>query len=48
VTLRELAGNDDVPGILSRRITIAPRLPRVVVEDGKVRLTMSAPGEEPA
>jgi hypothetical protein len=29
-------------------MTIAPRLPRVVVEDGKVRLTMSAPGEEPA
>ena len=48
VTLRELAGNDDVPGILSRRMTIAPRLPRVVVEDGKVRLTMSAPGEQPA
>ncbi len=48
VTLRELAGHPDVPGILSRRMTIAPRLPRVIVEDGKVRLTMSEPGEGPA
>jgi 8-oxo-dGTP pyrophosphatase MutT (NUDIX family) len=46
VTLRELAGHHDVPGILARRMTIAPRLPRVVVEDGKVRLTMSRPDEE--
>jgi 8-oxo-dGTP pyrophosphatase MutT (NUDIX family) len=45
-TLRELAGHDDVPGILARRMTIAPRLPRVVVENGKVRLTMSRPDEE--
>jgi hypothetical protein len=52
VTLRELAGHHDVPGILARRIVIAPRLPRVVIEDGKVRLTMPPPdgsqaGEEP-
>jgi 8-oxo-dGTP pyrophosphatase MutT (NUDIX family) len=40
VTLRELAAHHDVPGILARRMTIAPRLPRVVVEDGKVRLSM--------
>jgi 8-oxo-dGTP pyrophosphatase MutT (NUDIX family) len=43
VTLRELAAHHDVPGILARRMTIAPRLPRVVLEDGKVRLTMPRP-----
>jgi 8-oxo-dGTP pyrophosphatase MutT (NUDIX family) len=48
VTLRELADDDDVAGILSRRVTIVPRLPRVIVENGKVRLAMSTPGEEPA
>ena len=47
-TLRELADNDDVTGILSRRVRIVPRLPRVIVENGKVRLTMSTPGEESA
>jgi 8-oxo-dGTP pyrophosphatase MutT (NUDIX family) len=51
VTLRELAAYHDVPGILARRMTIAPRLPRVVLEDGKIRLTMprtdgSEAGEE--
>jgi hypothetical protein len=40
VTLRELAAHQEVDGILARRMTIAPRLPRVVVEDGKVRLSM--------
>jgi len=40
VTLRELAVHQDVDGILACRMTIAPRLPRVVVEDGKVRLSM--------
>jgi 8-oxo-dGTP pyrophosphatase MutT (NUDIX family) len=40
VTLRELGAHQDVDGILARRMTIAPRLPRVVVEDGKVRLSM--------
>jgi hypothetical protein len=29
-------------------VTIVPRLPRVIVENGKVRLAMSTPGEEPA
>jgi 8-oxo-dGTP pyrophosphatase MutT (NUDIX family) len=51
VTLRELAAHQDVDGILARRMTITPRLPRVVVEDGKVRLSMprldpAEPGEE--
>ena len=46
VTLRELGAHHDVDGILARRMTIAPRLPRVVVEDGKVRLSMPPPGEE--
>jgi 8-oxo-dGTP pyrophosphatase MutT (NUDIX family) len=40
VTLRELAAHQDVDGILARRMTITPRLPRVTVEDGKVRLSM--------
>ncbi len=46
VTLRELAGHDDLDGVLARRMVITPRLPRVVVEDGKVRLTMPQPGQE--
>jgi 8-oxo-dGTP pyrophosphatase MutT (NUDIX family) len=46
VTLRELGGHHDVDGILTRRMVITPRLPRVVVEDGKVRLTMPQPGQE--
>jgi len=48
VTLRELAAHRDVDGILARRMTIAPRLPRVVVEDGKVRLSMPPLDEEPS
>jgi 8-oxo-dGTP pyrophosphatase MutT (NUDIX family) len=43
VTLRELAGHPDVPGILNLRMSITPRLPRVIVENGKVRLTMTHP-----
>jgi 8-oxo-dGTP pyrophosphatase MutT (NUDIX family) len=51
VTLRELAAHQDVDGILARRTTITPRLPRVTVENGKVRLSMppleqAEPGEE--
>ena len=51
VTLRELAAHRDVDGILARRRTITPRLPRVTVENGKVRLSMppleqAEPGEE--
>jgi len=46
VTLRELAGDHDVGTILARRMVMTPRLPRVVVEDGKVRLTMPRIGEE--
>jgi len=46
VTLRELAGHHDVPGILARRLVITPRLPRVVIEDGKARLTMPDLGQE--
>ena len=40
VTLRELAPHQDVDGILARRMIITPRLPRVIVENGKVRLSM--------
>jgi hypothetical protein len=47
VTLRELAAHQDVDGILARRRTIAPRLPRVTVENGKVRLSMPPHDEEP-
>jgi 8-oxo-dGTP pyrophosphatase MutT (NUDIX family) len=51
VTLRELGGHHDVDAILSRRMVITPRLPRVVVEAGRVRLSMpqpeaAEPGEE--
>ena len=46
VTLGELAGHDDVAGILSCRRVITPRLPRVIVEDGQVRLAMPQAGEE--
>jgi 8-oxo-dGTP pyrophosphatase MutT (NUDIX family) len=48
VTLRELAAHQDVDGILGRRMTITPRLPRVVVENGKMRLSMPPLGEEPS
>ena len=46
VTLGELAGHHDVPGILARRPAITPRLPKVIVEDGRARLAMPQPGEE--
>ena len=44
VTLGELAGHRDVAGILARRQVITPRLPKVIVEDGRVRLAMPQPG----
>ncbi len=46
VTLGELAGHHDVAGILARRRVINPRLPKVVVEDGEVRLAMPQAGAE--
>ena len=48
VTLGELAGHADVPAILARRQVITPRLPKVVVEDGRVRLHLPPAGEEQA
>ena len=45
VTLRELGGHRDVAGILARRLVIAPRLPKVVVDDGRVRLDLPQAGE---
>jgi 8-oxo-dGTP pyrophosphatase MutT (NUDIX family) len=46
VTLRELGGYRDVAGILARRMVIAPRLPKVIVEEGRVRLDLPQPGDE--
>lgn len=46
VTLGELAAHQDVDGILARRRTITPRLPRVTVENGKMRLSMPPLDEE--
>jgi 8-oxo-dGTP pyrophosphatase MutT (NUDIX family) len=46
VTLRELAAHQDVDGILACRRTITPRLPRVTIENGKVRLSMPPLDEE--
>jgi 8-oxo-dGTP pyrophosphatase MutT (NUDIX family) len=51
VTLGELAGYGDVADILACRRVITARLPRVVVEDGRIRLAMppdveEQPGEE--
>ena len=46
VTLGELAGHHDVTGILARRRVITPRLPKVIVEDGRPRLAMPQPGED--
>jgi 8-oxo-dGTP pyrophosphatase MutT (NUDIX family) len=40
VTLGELAGHRDVADILACRRVITPWLPRVVVEDGRIRLAM--------
>jgi 8-oxo-dGTP pyrophosphatase MutT (NUDIX family) len=47
VTLRELGGHRDLAAILARRMVIAPRLPRVIVEDGQVRLDLPQVGEGP-
>jgi 8-oxo-dGTP pyrophosphatase MutT (NUDIX family) len=49
VTLGELAGHPDVPAILARRRAITPRLPKLIVEDGRVRLALpeSGPRSEP-
>jgi 8-oxo-dGTP pyrophosphatase MutT (NUDIX family) len=46
VTLGELAGHHDVAGVLARRLAITPRLPKVIVEDGRARLAMPQPGGE--
>src|SRR6476659_2254014 len=46
VTLGELAGHPDVSAVLARRQVITPRLPKVIVEDGRVRLALPQPGEE--
>ena len=46
VTLGELARHHDVAGILARRKVITPRLPKVIVEDGRARLVMPPTGEE--
>jgi 8-oxo-dGTP pyrophosphatase MutT (NUDIX family) len=46
VTLGELAGHPGLAAILARRQVITPRLPRVVVEDGRVRLHLPQAGEE--
>ena len=46
VTLGELAGHPDVPAILARRQVITPRLPKVIVEDGRVRLALPQTGPE--
>src|SRR5712671_719924 len=47
VTLGELAGHADVPAILARRQVITPRLPKVIVEDGQVRLHLPQSGPRP-
>ena len=46
VTLGELARYPDVAGILARRLVITPRLPKVIVEDGRARLAMPPAVEE--
>jgi len=46
VTLGELAGHPGLAAILARRQVITPRLPKVVVEDGQVRLHLPQGGEE--
>lgn len=46
VTLGELAGHRDVPAILARRQVITPRLPKLIVEDGRVRLALPPSGKE--
>jgi 8-oxo-dGTP pyrophosphatase MutT (NUDIX family) len=47
VTLGELAGHPDVPAILACRQAITPRLPKVIVEDGRVRLALPGSGPQP-
>jgi hypothetical protein len=46
VTLGELAGHPDVSAILARCQVITPRLPKLIVEDGRVRLALPQSGEE--
>jgi 8-oxo-dGTP pyrophosphatase MutT (NUDIX family) len=46
VTLGELAGHPGLAAILARRQVITPRLPKVVVEDGRVRLHLPQASEE--
>jgi len=46
VTLGELAGHPGLAAILGRRQVITPRLPKVVVEDGRMRLHLPQAGEE--
>jgi 8-oxo-dGTP pyrophosphatase MutT (NUDIX family) len=46
VTLGELAGHPGLAAILARRQVITPRLPKVVVEDGRVRLHLPQADEE--
>jgi len=46
VTLGELAGHPGLAAILARRQVITPRLPKVVVEDGRVRLHLPQAGQE--
>ena len=46
VTLGELAGHQDVAAILARRPVIAPRLPKVIVEDGQARLALPQTGPQ--
>jgi 8-oxo-dGTP pyrophosphatase MutT (NUDIX family) len=47
VTLGELAGHPDVPAILACRQAVTPRLPKVIVEDGRVRLALPGSGPQP-
>ena len=46
VTLGELAGHPGLAAILGRRQVITPRLPKVVMEDGRMRLHLPKAGEE--
>jgi len=46
VTLDELAGHPDVSAILARRQVITPRLPKLIVEDGRMRLALPRSGPE--
>ena len=46
VTLGELAVHRDTAAVLAARPVITPRMPRVIVEDGRPRLIMPSPGGE--